>query len=320
LEIKMKKFFSCIIIGSGAMGNKYISIAKKLKLNILGIYDKNHKKTFEAIKKNKLKRNYYFKDLSQLLKLKPDVAIIASTADSHYKLIKNCSKFNIKKIMVEKPLTTSLTNCREIEVLSKKKQIKICVNHSYRFSDQYVFIKKIINSKKFGGAVSINLIGGNQGISMNGVHFFDTLKFLTSSRPFKIFSNVKTDKNRNPRGKKFKDYEGQVSIINKNGSRGYMDLSSKAGHGGTLTCVCKFGIILIDLFTGKVIMNYRKSKFRKFSTVYYGKPFISEGVKVKISSTTEITYKNLDKFIKNKNYVSLNESTEIIKILIESIE
>jgi len=321
LEIKMlNNNNSCIIIGLGRMGEKYISIAKKLKLNILGIYDKNHKRAFITIKKNKLKKNHYYKDLNQLLKLKPDIVIIASTADSHYELIKNCSKFNIKKIMVEKPLTTSLMNCREIEVLSKKKQIKICVNHSYRFSDQYIFIKKIINSKKFGGAVSINLIGGNQGISMNGVHFFDTLKFLTSSKPFKIFSNVKIDKNKNPRGIKFKDYEGQVSIINKNGSRGYMDLSSQAGHGETLTCVCKFGIILIDLYTGKVTMNYRKSKFRKFSTVYYGKPFISENIKIKISNTSEITYKNLDKFIKNKNYVSLRESIEIIKILIASIE
>ena len=52
--------------------------------------------------------------------------------------------------------------------------------------------------------MSINLIGGNQGISMNGVHFFDILKFLTQSKAVKVFSNVKIDRNINPRGKNLK--------------------------------------------------------------------------------------------------------------------
>jgi len=316
----MKKKFSCIIIGLGSMGNKYISIAKKLNLNILGIYDKNQKKTFEALKNNILKKNVLFNNLNKLLTSKPDLAIIATTADSHYEMIKNCAKFNIKKIMVEKPLTNSLPKCKAIEELSKTKRIKICVNHSYRFSNQYNFLKKILKLKKFGNIVSINLIGGNQGISMNGVHFFDILKFLTQSKAVKVFSNVKIDRNINPRGKKFKDYEGQVSIINKNGTRGYIDLSSKAGHGETLTCVCKYGVILIDLYTGRMTINYRKEKFRKFSTVYYGKPFISQNMRIKISDTSEITMLNLDKFLKNKDYVKLSESIEITKILISTIE
>ena len=46
----MKKKFTCIIIGLGSMGNKYISIAKKLNLNILGIYDKNQKKHLKHLK------------------------------------------------------------------------------------------------------------------------------------------------------------------------------------------------------------------------------------------------------------------------------
>ena len=34
---------SCIIIGLGRMGEKYISIVKNLNLKIIGIYDKNKK-------------------------------------------------------------------------------------------------------------------------------------------------------------------------------------------------------------------------------------------------------------------------------------
>ena len=65
-------------------------------------------------------------------------------------------------------------------------------------------------------------------------------------------------------------------------------------------------------------INYRKEKFRKFSTVYYGKPYISQNMWIKISDTSEITMLNLDKFLKNKDYVKLSESIEITKILISN--
>jgi len=310
---------SCIIIGLGRMGEKYISVAKKLKLNILGIYDRDSNKASDVTKKYRLNKKIFFSDINEILKQKPDIAIIASTADSHFDLIKICSKQNIKKIMVEKPLTTSLSNCKKIEKFAQNKKIKICVNHPYRFSKQFIYLKKMLNSKEFGEIVSLNYLGANLGVSMNGVHFFDMLKFLTNSSVTKVNSNIQIDKNNNPRGKKFKDYEGQISILNKNGTRGYIDLSAKAGNGETLTCICKFGIIFIDFFTGKMIMNYRQAKYRKLSSVYYGKPFISKSGKIKISNILEITKEHLKNFIYEKNYVNLTEGIDIMKVLIASI-
>ena len=43
-------------------------------------------------------------------------------------------------------------------------------------------------------------------------------------------------------------------------------------------------------------------------------------MRIKISDTSEITMLNLDKFLKNKDYVKLSESIEITKILISTIE
>jgi predicted dehydrogenase len=320
LEVKMfNKNNSCIIIGLGRMGEKYISVAKKLKLNIKGIYDKNTKKGLSVAKKYYLNKKVFFSDINEILKQKPDIAIIASTADSHFDLIRICSKQNIKKIMVEKPLTISLSNCKKIKKFTENKKIKICVNHPYRFSKQFIYLKKILNSKEFGEIVSLNYLGANLGVSMNGVHFFDILKFLTDSNAIKVNSSVKIDKNTNPRGSKFKDFEGQISIFNKNGTRGYVDLSAKAGNGETLTCICKFGIIFIDFFTGKMIMNYRQAKYRNLSSVYYSKPFISKSGKIKISNIVEITKEHLKNFIRGSNYVNLTEGINIMKVLIASI-
>ena len=320
LEVKMfNKNNSCIIIGLGRMGERYISVAKKLKLNIKGIYDKNIKKGLSVAKKYNLNKKILFSDINEILKKKPDIAIIASTADSHLDLIRICSKQNIKKIMVEKPLTISLSNCKKIKKFTEKKKIKICVNHAYRFSKQFIYLKKILNSKEFGEIVSINYLGANLGIAMNGIHFFSILKFLTNSNVIEVNSTVKIDKNKNPRGSRFKDYEGQISLLNKDGTRGYVDLSSKAGNGETLTCICKFGIIFIDFFSGKMIMNYRQAKYRNLSSVHYSKPFISKRVKTKISSTLEVTKKHLENFIRGTNYVNLTDGIYTMKILIASI-
>ena len=311
---------TCVIIGLGKMGEKYIRISKEINLKIIGIYDRDKNRKIEIVISNKLHKLKNYSNLNDILKLKPEVALIASTADGHYDLIKKCAQNGIKKIMVEKPITTSLTSCQKIKKLIKRNKISLCVNQSYVFSNQYSYLKKIISSKKFGDLVSLNFIGGNSGISMNGIHYFSIIKFLTNSNVKEVISNIKVDTNLNPRGIKFKDFEGQISLLNDNGSRGYIDLSNKAGHGETLTCVFKFGIIFVDLFTGVVIKNFRKPSQKKFSTVFYSKPYISKKEKIKISDTSSITKINLINFLREKNYVNLDEGIRSMKILIASIE
>ena len=260
-----------------------------------------------------------FSNIDRILKQKPDIAIIASTSDSHLKLIKNCANHGIKKIMVEKPLTNSLINCKKLEVLSKNKKIKICVNHSYRFSNQFVYLKNKLNSKKLGKIISINYLCGNLGISMNGTHFFDFFKFLTTSEIFKLRSNINIDKNINPRGSKFNDFEGQISMWNKDGSRGYIDASNKSYHGETLTCICKYGVFFIDLLTGNTTINYRKPTYRKSPSNQYARPYILKREKIKIDGVLTMTKINLKKFLNDKDYVTLKDGIYPIKILIAAI-
>ena len=310
---------SCVIIGLGRMGERYIAIAKRLHLNIIGTFDQDIKKGLKITLKNKLNKKIFHSDINQALIQKPDIAIIASTSDSHLKLIKICSQYAIKKIMCEKPLSNSLINCTKIEKLLLSKKIKICINHSNRFSNQFIYLKKQLNSKKLGKIVSINYLCGNLGIAMNGTHFFDFFKFLTGSEIIKLKSKIKVDKNINPRGRKFKDYEGQISLWSKSGHRGYIDSSSSSHHGETLLCICKYGILFIDLFTGNVLINYRKSSSKKLSSNRYACPFISEKTKIKIDNIITTTKINLQKFLNNKNYVSLKDGILPVKVLIAAL-
>ena len=310
---------SCAIIGLGRMGERYILVAKKLNLKIIGTYDKNIKKNIEVTLKNKLNRRICFSNIDKILNQKPDIIIIASTADSHLEIVEKCAKYGIKKIMVEKPLTNSLENCRKIKKLTQDKKIKICINHANKFSNQYIYLKNTLNLKKFGKIISINYLCGNLGAAMNGTHFFDVFRFITGSEIYKVESNIKIDKNVNPRGSKFKDYEGQISMFNKNGTRGYMDISSQSHHGETLTCICKYGILFMDLLSGNICSNYRKISSRKHASYRYASPYIIERKKIKIDNILTITKINLQKFLNDKNYITLNNGIYPIKILIAAI-
>ena len=310
---------SCVIIGLGRMGERYIQIAKKLHLNIVGTHDKNIKNGLKISLKNKLHKKIFFSNIVKILELKPDIAIIASTADSHLELIKNCSKYNIKKIMVEKPLTTSLLSCKKIEKLAQNKNIKICVNHSSRFSNQFIYLKNILTSNNFGKLKSINYLCGNIGLTMNGCHYFDFFKFLTGTNITNVMSFMKKDININPRGKKFEEFNGQILVWNKQGTRGYIDASEDSHHGQTLTCICKYGIIFMDLLTGNVTLNYRKPNYRKLVSTKYASPFITKKINVKIENISDTTQKNLKEFINNKKFTKLIDGISPVKILIAAI-
>ena len=177
---------SVFIIGLGRMGERYLKIIKKMRINLIGIYDKNKKKVDEIGNNYKIEKSKLFYNLKNFPQVKPKFLIISTTAESHFNLIKLCSKVGVKNVMVEKPLATSIKECDEILKISKKNKIKICVNHAGRFSNQISYLKNIIMSKKLGNLNSLNYLCGNIGITMNGSHFFDIFNYLTGSDVIKV--------------------------------------------------------------------------------------------------------------------------------------
>ena len=315
----MKTKKKVILFGLGRMGLRYLKIIDELNLNLVGIYDKNYNNAKKLLKKNNLYQGLLHKNLQSLLKKRTQIAIIASTADSHFELINLCSKNKIKKIMVEKPLASSLDECNKIKEISKRQKIKICVNHSNRFTNHFNYLKKTLNNKYFGKIKSINYLCGNIGLAMYGIHFFDFFNFLTNSEVMRVISFVKKDKLINPRGKKFKDFNGQVLVWNKQGIRGFMESSEDCGHGQTITCICELGIISIDLLSGQVNLNYRRKKYRSKKTSAYANPYVLNRKTIEIENIISSTKKNLTKFLNNRDYVQLDEGVYTLKVLISAI-
>ena len=113
---------TAILIGYGGMGRRYYQALKLLKIKVIVICDKKINK----ISKENFEKNIVFEtDYKVLLKYNADLLCIASNTQSRFKILSFfCKKGNIKKILTEKPLATSYSNCLQMKKIVKKNILK----------------------------------------------------------------------------------------------------------------------------------------------------------------------------------------------------
>ena len=83
-----------------------------------------------------------------------DLVIISSPTTTHYKICKFALE-NYKHVLVEKPLSLSLKEVRELIKIAKSKKKMIFVDYPFLFSGTINFIKKIINKGTYGRILEI---------------------------------------------------------------------------------------------------------------------------------------------------------------------
>ena len=164
-----------------------------------------------------------------------------------------CQRISLPQYKIyngRKPISTSIQSARNDQIVPKK-EMHLSVNHSFRFNKAVSKIKKINDSKELGKLISINVIGGNMGLSMNGVHFFEIFNYLTKNPINVVSAEIDKKVENNPRGKKFKDNSGLVIGKNEKKQFIFINLSEQQGHGKTISFVFRNGIIYLDSLVGK---------------------------------------------------------------------
>ena len=229
------------IIGLGPMGMRHFKSCKKLKFRKIFLCDLDLNKILKIQKDNCYSK---WKELLDTCKI--DILIISSTADSHYEILKYAIKKGVKRIVCEKPLTDSLYKAKKLLDFSKKKNVLVSVNHIRRWSESYIKLKKLLNSKRFGGIKNIYFEMGGGQLASNGGHLFDLSLFLTNSIPISIYSKIDKTNTPHPRGKRFKDPGGYGFLLLKKNIRVFFDMMEDYGTPTLIKILCKYGNIIID--------------------------------------------------------------------------
>ncbi len=172
----MKKNKTILIIGIGSIGKSYLLEAIKKKLNCF-VFDLRYSSTSSQnatyiSSKSELKK--------KLIQLNFDYAVISTWTNSHFEYFKLLTKFNIKNILIEKPICSSLGELIEIKKIIKEKKIKIFSNYRWRLVNVHNKINYLSAKYNLGEIKSINSIGGAFCLSTGGFHILDLIFSLSN--------------------------------------------------------------------------------------------------------------------------------------------
>jgi len=181
--------FRCGVIGLGRIGCGFDDDVNKKSINthagayyfnknakFVALCDIDQKKLLKYGKKYDISETYLdYKKMFQESQL--DCVSICTLADSHLDIINEAVKHNVSGIFLEKPISDSLKNAKEIVEICKKNKIKLQIDFQRRFDPFYHTIKKVVNSKKFGKIQHCSIYYG-AGIANTGSHFIDLARFF----------------------------------------------------------------------------------------------------------------------------------------------
>lgn len=152
-----------IVVGCGSRGEVYSSYTLKHpeRAKLIGIADPraHARKKFQEIYKSTLNSNYVFSDWRDFIALDEKVAqcVIIALPD---KLHKDAAVEFTKKgyhMLIEKPMATSLDECKQITITSRARINQInAVSHVLRYLGPCIKLKQLIDSGIIGDVVNIN--------------------------------------------------------------------------------------------------------------------------------------------------------------------
>ena len=177
------------LIGYGYWGTK---LARNFQnsnfFNLISIIDTSKKSLSKAKKDFPLVRaDNNYKDISKIKNV--SLVVISTPTKTHSKIAKFALK-NGKHVLVEKPLSLSLSDVNVIENLAKKNKKLLFVDYPFLFSGSINYIKKIIDSKKYGDLLEVESFREQAPIRKDCnvvwdlcVHDISILNYLLSENP-----------------------------------------------------------------------------------------------------------------------------------------
>lgn len=309
--------FKTIVIGCGAMGLRHIQAVSRVKDAVLcGVCDLSEGALLKA-REQGVPKELCFTDVRRMLEtVRPDCAVIATTAPSHAPLSLLALEYGVRYLLVEKPFCTSLAQVEKLSASVKAHEAKLAVNHGMRFDSHYSRVRELLNDTGLGPVGSIVVAGGNMGVAMNASHQFELFRVLTGDFPRMVTAWFANTSIPNPRGAEFIDAAGQLRLVNGKGQRLYIEIGPDQGHGLNMIIQCKYGHVVIDYLAGEAILTKRKSDQRDWPTTRYGLPCTREAIVLPKPDATATAAKVLAALLSGADYPDATVGEQVIRTLV----
>lgn len=177
------------IFGAGHLGKFHLNNWKEIsQVQISGFYDPSDMVASEIKQEYGLRR---FKNADQLMEASDAVDIVAPTT-AHFELCKK-ALLKSKHIFVEKPLSNTMDEAREILKLVKEANVKFQVGHIERFNPAFLAAKEHELNPKFievHRLAQFNPRGTDVSVILDlMIHDIDVILSLVKSNVKNVFAN-----------------------------------------------------------------------------------------------------------------------------------
>ncbi|MDR1792807.1 MAG: Gfo/Idh/MocA family oxidoreductase [Bacteroidales bacterium] len=133
------------IAGTGHLGKIHIKCLKNISTaELVGFYEPDDTTAAEVANVFNIKRFDSFEDLLSAI----DAVDIVSPTTAHYSLAMQAMSAG-KHVFLEKPLTATLDESKNVVNFAKKQQLNVQVGHVERFNDAYLAAKPYFNNPLF---------------------------------------------------------------------------------------------------------------------------------------------------------------------------
>jgi predicted dehydrogenase len=139
-----------------------------------------------------------------------DLVCIATNGPSHAPLALAAIAAGVPRVMIEKPMACSVSDCDRLLEAAARVGTRLAVNQSRRHDPFYRWVREQVRSGRWGAPLSLWIQRPGIGLGCLGTHSFDLAAFLFDTAPRKVSGWIDTPHGRNPRGEQFKDPGGLV--------------------------------------------------------------------------------------------------------------
>lgn len=303
------------------MGQRHLEAIRRMGLAVAGAFDVNSESLELAAREQGVPAQNLWSNLDDFYAAgRPDCVVIATTADSHCRLVCDAAERGVKYILVEKPMATSLAECDTMIATCARHGAHLSVNHQMRFMEQYTEARRIVMSDECGGLSSMTVVGGNFGLAMIGTHFFEAFRFLTNEPITEVTAWLSRDVVPNPRGAQFEDRAGSVRGTTESGKRVYMEAGPDQGHGIRVIYGCRHGLVTVDGLAGRITVNVREAGDRALPTTRYGTPSKQETFEIRPAEVVDSTVAVLNALFTSVNAVTGEHGRSALEVLVAAHE
>ena len=140
------------VIGAGGIAQKaYLPLLAVMPdVEIAGIFSRTQARVDETCRRWKISKGTT--DLSDILTLKPQAALVISSTDSHYAICREMLENGID-VYAEKPLTTSSTQSYDLARIARENRRILSVGYNRRYALLYKKAKETMGNRKIELAI-----------------------------------------------------------------------------------------------------------------------------------------------------------------------